>query len=162
MTCSKCAREVAPDEPWCPDCKAPTEFSERERKRMNVDVRARILWGDPTETIREDWRKKGATPTLIDIALREAVQERNRHFRIRGLQDLGMAVLCFLVGALAYWLQQGAVHGEIAIGGKGTAYVMIASVVAPLAGLWLGFRGVRRLASGGAAEKAASDLSEFE
>ncbi len=162
MTCSKCAREVPPGEPWCPDCKAPTEFSEREFKRMGVDVRARILWGDPVETIREDWLKKGAPPTLVDLALRQAIQERNRHFRIRGLQDIGMAVVCFVVGAGAYWLEQGAAHGEVRITGRGMALVMIASVVGPLAGLWLGFRGIRRIATGGASEKAASDLSEFE
>jgi len=121
---------------------------------MAVDVRARILWGDPIESIREACLKKGASPALVDAALREGLRERNRHFRFRGLQDIGLSLLCFLVGAGAYW--------EIRISGRGPAVVLIASVAGPLAGLWLGIRGIRRIATGGASEKAASDLSEFE
>jgi hypothetical protein len=129
---------------------------------MAVDVRARILWGDPIESIREACLKKGASPALVDAALREGLRERNRHFRFRGLQDIGLSLLCFLVGAGAYWMKEGAAHSEIPVTAKGMALLMIASVVGPLAGLWLGFRGIRRIATGGASEKAASDLSEFE
>jgi hypothetical protein len=73
-----------------------------------------------------------------------------------------MAAVCFLVGAGASWMLQGTVRGEIAVRGRGMALVMAASVVAPLAGLALGLRGIRRIATGGATEPAASDLSEFE
>ena len=129
---------------------------------MEVDVRARVLWADPVEEIRVAWLKKGAPAEEVRRALETAIRERHRHFRIRGIQDLLIAGGCFLGGGLAYWLQHALHEGEIALPGRAAAYVMIASVVLPLIGLAVGFRGTRRVLSGGAAEKAASDLSEFE
>jgi hypothetical protein len=162
VTCTTCAREIPDGEVWRLHCKTPAEFSAKEFERMKVDVRARVLWADPVESIREDWLKKGAPPTAVDIALRESIHERHRHFRLRGFQDLGMGILCLLLGGAAYLLQLASVHGEIRLGGRGTACMMIASVVAPLAGLLLTLRGIRRIATGGREEKQASDLSEFE
>ena len=129
---------------------------------MKVDVRARVLWADPIATIRDDWLKKGAPAEAVKAALQESVRERNRHFRIRGLQDLGLGLLAFLLGLGAYFLQRAAANAEISISAKGFALIMIASVGFPLVGLTLTWRGARRLATGGAEEKGASDLSEFE
>jgi len=162
MTCSKCGRAVAPGEPWCEVCRGPAEFSSRDRERMELDVRAHVLWGDPVEEIRVAWLKKGAPAEQVRKALEDSVRERHRHFRMRGFQDLLIAAGCFLGSGLAYWMQHAVQEGQIALPRKLTAYIMIASIVLPLAGLWFGFRGVRRVMSGGAAEKAASDLSEFE
>ena len=129
---------------------------------MEVDVRARILWGDPVEEIRASWLKKEAPAEAVRRALETAIRERHRHFGIRGFQDLLIAAACFLGGGAACWLQHAVHPGQIQWRGRATAYAMIASVVLPLIGLALGMRGVRRVLTGGTQEKAASDLSEFE
>jgi hypothetical protein len=131
---------------------------------MRVDVRARVLWGDPIETIREAWLVKGAPSPLLNSALEDAVLEREKHFRKRGLQDLGIGVACFCLGALAALFHYALFHGQIetTVTSKEMALVWIAMVALPLAGLHFSFRGVRRLATGGSSEGAASDLSEFD
>jgi hypothetical protein len=151
MTCSKCGRAVPPGEPWCEVCKGPAVFSDAEVERMRVDVRARILWADPVETIRDDWLKKGAPAGVVNSTLEAAIRERHRHFRVRGIQDVLMALGSFAVGAAAIYLFLDGYRG---------AALFIAMVGAPCVGLSLCFRGIGRIASGGKKENAASDLSE--
>ena len=162
VTCSKCAREVPPGQAWCEVCKAPTEFSVRERHQLNVDVRARVLWAEPIEVIRDDWLKKGAPAGNVEAAIEDALRARHRHFRFRGLVDLGLGILAFLLGGGACWIQYLIHHGQLVVHGDTDAILLIAAVALPCAGLGLSFRGIRRLMTGGASEGAASDLSEFE
>jgi hypothetical protein len=120
---------------------------------MKVDVRARVLWGDPIEAIRDSWLAKGAPSPLLNSALEDSTLERRWHFHKRGLQDIGVAILCFCLGAFAVWCHNAVVRG---------AAIWIAMIGLPLAGLHFAFRGVRRLTTGGSAEESASDLSEFD
>src|SRR5438045_2432026 len=64
-----------------------------------VDIRARILWGEDREEIRDDWLRRGAPAADVDADLRVALQERQRHFRTRGRQDLLIALLLFALAA---------------------------------------------------------------
>ncbi|MBI3855287.1 MAG: hypothetical protein HY293_06315 [Planctomycetes bacterium] len=161
MTCSKCGREVPAGQSWCEACRAPSEFSTRDQERMKVDVRARVLWADPVEEIRADWLKKGAPAEAVREALRDAVRERHRHFRVRGLQDVLSGLGCLVLGALAGWIFYAAGHGQIHFHSRVMELVFVAMAALPCVGLFLVSRGVRRIASGGAHEKGASDLSEL-
>src|SRR6185295_16574432 len=59
MTCTKCGQTVPDGKSWCDACHGPAQFSSRELGLMRVDIRARILWGDPIKEIREAWLAKG-------------------------------------------------------------------------------------------------------
>ena len=153
MTCTKCGRSVPPGEPWCDACRGPVEFSEKDVERMKVDVRSRILWADPVETIREEWLKKGAPAGLLASTLEAAVRERHRHFRVRGIQDVLIAVGAFVAAAFVIWVYLDGYR-------SGRLFVLMAGL--PCVGLIFGMRGLHRLSSGGKDEKQASDLSEFD
>jgi hypothetical protein len=129
---------------------------------MEVDVRARVLWGDDSEEICADWLKKGAPESDIRDVLAAALRERRHHFRVRGAQDLLMALGAFAVGALAASAYYAQMHAEFRITNRGMAMLMVAMVVGPLAGIALTYRGIRRLTIGGETAEAASDLAEFE
>jgi hypothetical protein len=133
MTCSKCGRAVPPGEPWCEVCKGPAVFSGRRSRAHAVDVRARILWADPVETIRDDWLKKALLPDVVNSTLEAAIRERHRHFRVRGIQDVLMAI-----GSFAVERPPLPVPGRISRGGA-----VIAMIGAPCVGLSLCFRGDR-------------------
>jgi hypothetical protein len=129
---------------------------------MKVDIRARVLWGDPLEEIRAEWLKKGAPAQDVGDEIRVAVQERLSHFRKKGSQDLLIGIACFLLAALSGWLHQAVYQGGIHIHHKAMALVLIALFVLPVSGLFFTIRGIRRIATGGSSEGAASDLSEFD
>jgi hypothetical protein len=129
---------------------------------MRVDVRARVLWADPVETIRADWLKKGAPAEEVRAALQEAVRERHRHFRMRGLQDVLIAVGCFGLTAGCIYIRHLVYEEGMSIDGKAFGYIIIGMAVLPSVGLWFGLRGLRRLRSGGKGEKGASDVSEYD
>jgi len=135
-----------------------TEFSARDRERMRNDVRARVLWSDPPESIRQDWLKKGAPDEEIQAAIEESFRERRRHFRGRGLLDLGAGIGSFLGAAVLFLLfhHHDAESGKLFMGGR--MLVLTAALLA--LGLWRTWRGVERLATGGSQEKAASDVED--
>lgn len=131
---------------------------------MRIDVRARVLWGEPIERIREAWLAKGAPATLLNAALDHAGLERRIHFRKRGLEDIGIGIACLGVGGLAAWFHYALFHGqiEIRVTAKMRSLIWAAMFGLPLIGLIFALRGVRRIISGGFDEEAASDLNEFE
>lgn len=157
MTCSKCGRDVPVGESWCA-CGGPSEFSARDRERMRVDVRARVLWADSVEAIREEWLKKGATGEEVRVALHDAIQERHRHFRTRGLVDLLSGTGCIFGVAILYFFahHHDPESGKLFMGGR--TLILAAALLA--AGLWFAWRGVSRLATGGTREKGASDVED--
>ncbi len=163
MICAGCRQAVPLGLRECPACRAPAEFSTQDRKRMDVEIRARVLWGDLPEEIREDWIRKGAPEPDIDEALRTAGLERRQHFRLRGMQDLGIALLLFLAAGAAAWTFHAELHGiRFLRRGRGMALVIVAMTLLPLAGLALAFRGLRRLTVGGDPAESASNLSEID
>lgn len=157
MTCSKCGRDVPVGAAWC-GCGGPAEFSSRDRERMRLDVRARVLWADPVETIREEWLKKGAPGQEIRAAIDDSLRERRSHFRARGFRDLLTGVACFAGGAAAAAVTRTTTSGDAPVSAKGFALILVATAALPAIGLWFTWRGVRRLATGGAEEKGASDV----
>src|SRR5204863_7652018 len=136
---------------------APVEFTPKQRERMDVDVRARVLWGDPPDAIQEDWLKKGAPAAEVAGALKAAMSERVRHFRVRGVQDLALAIGAFLAAAGAAGLYWAFRQGWIALYGRVIGYLVVSMAVFPCVGLVFGFRGFRRLTGGGEQTEAASD-----
>jgi len=123
---------------------------------MKRDVRARVLWADPVETIREEWLKKGAPGEEIRTAIDDAFRERRRHFRTRGFLDLVSGIGSFLGAAILFYLfhRHDPETGKAFMGGR--ALVLAAVLLA--VGLWFTWRGVGRLATGGSHEKEASDV----
>jgi len=126
---------------------------------MIVDIRARVMWGDLAEDIRNDWLAKGAEAEAVRAALQESFQERQRHFRTRGLQDLFMGMGAIAIGGGgAAWLW----FARSAAVSRGSAKISGLAVLIGCFGVFLLVRGINRLLTGGAAEKSASDLSEFD
>jgi len=133
-------------------------FSDRDRTRLQDDVRARVIWGDSVEDIRTDWLNKKAPAPDIKAALQSALRERNAHFRARGIRDFVLGLACFVVGAVAVILFQSAAGGKIQLAPKEGALVLIGMAAAPAAGIAFAIRGVRRILTGGKSELSASDL----
>jgi hypothetical protein len=140
------------------------EFSDREYQSMKVDIRARVLWGDSKETIQSAWLAKGAPGPQVNSALEDALDERLRHFRLRGAQDLLIGLGLIGIGAILAWFQYALYRGQIemAVSAKMMALVWIGMVGMPLAGLHFSLRGIRRMVGGGLNAEAASDMSEFD
>ena len=116
---------------------------------MAVDIRARILWGDNLDDIRSDWQKKGASDVQITAALKAAEDERQRHFRSRGILDLALAAGAWIATALLWWLW---------FDGSRSGRLMVLMAVGPMVAFWFSSRGVVRLFRGGDAGETASDL----
>lgn len=125
---------------------------------MGVDVNARMMWGDSRGEIREAWLKKGAPAEALDQALSAASRERREHFRTRGKLDLLMALGLWVVGGIGFWIIQAVESGQFSIRGRSYVIVSIGMLAAPLAGILLGIRGLRRLSVGGDAEEAATNI----
>jgi hypothetical protein len=159
MVCSKCGLAIPSG---LTACRTPVEFSSRDQERMGVDIRARVLWGEPLEEIQADWRKKGAPEAEIRAALNLAIQERRSHFRMRGTQDLAVGIALFLFAAISYGFHWAANHGGLVLPRKTIAGIAVTAILLPLAGLFLSIRGIRRMAVGGEVKEAASDLNELE
>jgi hypothetical protein len=125
---------------------------------MRVDIRARVLWADSVDAIREEWLKKGASGEEIRAALEESFRERRRHFRTRGLIDLLSGIGSFLGVAVLVYLfhHHDPETGKLFMGGR----VLIAAAVLLAVGLWFSWRGVGRLATGGSHEKGATDVED--
>jgi len=161
MTCMKCGSRVFPGSSVCETCNAPVEFPAAEQDRMAVDIRARVLWGDQIEEIRADWLAKGAPPEAVRVALEASFEERQCHFRKRGLQDLLLGIGALAVGgAGAVWSTAG-LSGRVHMT-RGEFRLSLGMTLLLFLGLFLTIRGVHRLLTGGAAEKSASDLSELD
>ena len=154
MTCSACGREIPVGFARCGPC--------ADRDRQGVDIRARILWGEDPEEVRDDWIRKGAPRAEVHADLRAALQERRTHFRVRGVQDLLIALLLIALGAGALWIHWAERHHQILLRPKTSALVLCGMVALPTCGVLLAMRGIRRVLIGGELSEAASDLSELE
>ena len=117
--------------------------------KMAVDIRARILWGDKLDAIRSDWQKKGASDVQITSALKAAEDERQQHFRSRGILDLTLAAGAWIATAFLWWLW---------LDGWRSGRLMVLMAVAPMVAFWFSSRGVVRVFRGGDADEAASDI----
>lgn len=161
MQCSKCRAPLPPGAAECRPCHAPGEFSDAERGRMETDIRARVMWGDLVEDIRTDWLAKGAEPDAVRAALQESFDERQRHFRTRGLQDLAMGVGALVLGGGGIAMNYLDVARSLTLS-RGQFKISLILIAIGCLGVFLTIRGVHRLLTGGAAEKSASDLSEID
>jgi hypothetical protein len=154
MNCPKCAEPIPAGETACPPC---------QRARMGVDINARVMWGDPLDEIRNDWLTKGVRAEAVEEALNAAIRERRAHFRQRGTWDVLSALGLFIVGGIGFWITRVEASGEVfRLGGRLSVIVAMAAFGAPLAGILLGIRGVRRLCVGGEADEAASDIDHSD
>ena len=154
MTCRACGREIPAGSARCNPC--------ADRDRQRVDIRARILWGEDPEEIRDDCLRKGALTAELNADLRAALQERRTHFRGRGVQDLLIALLLIVLGAGAFWIHWAERHHQILLRPKTSALVLCGMIALPTCGVLLAMRGIRRVLIGGERCEAASDLSELE
>jgi hypothetical protein len=129
---------------------------------MGVDIHARVTWGEAPDEIRQIWLKKGAPAEAVEEALKAAALERREHFRQRGRWDLLIALGLLLAGGLGYLIVQAVDSGQLTLKARAYAIVAIAAVAAPIAGLFLGIRGFRRVFVGGDAGEAASDIDHSD
>jgi hypothetical protein len=130
---------------------------------MGVDINARVSWGDPVDAIRSEWQAKGAAAEEVEEALNAAIGERRAHFRRLGTRDVLIALGLLVVGGIGFWITRVEASGEVfRLGGRSSVIVAMAAFGAPLAGLLLGFRGIRRLCVGGEADEAASDIDHSD
>ncbi len=129
--------------------------------KVRNEVRASILWGEPAASVRDEHLKKGVPAHVVEAALREALKERDSHFKKSGLMDLLYAALCAAGAAVAImtFLAIKKSQGQVSRY-RGLAGLMLAVVGLPVASAFFLLRGIVRLCRGGAGEGAASDVKK--
>jgi hypothetical protein len=161
--CARCGQHLPAHATLCPACRTPTPLTPERLVQMGVDINARVTWGEPVPEIREAWLKKGAPAEAVEEALRAAARERRAHFRKQGTWDLLKALGLFVLGGIGLWIVRVEASGEVfRLGGRSSILVAIAAFGAPIAGFFLGIRGLRRIYVGGEAEEAATDISHSD
>jgi hypothetical protein len=163
IRCARCDQQLPAHATECPGCRTPTPFTPARLREMGVDVNARVMWGDSPQEIRDAWLKKGAPAEALDQALGAAARERRAHFRQLGLRDILIALGLFVVGAIGFWITRVEASGEaFQLGGRASLIVGAAAFGAPLAGIFLGGRGLRRMTRGGGDGEGASEIDHSD
>jgi len=168
--CKDCKSEIPAGSKKCPYCWAdvtpaapPPSTAPADPRiaidlfRLRTDVRARVMWGEDPKAIRAELVRQGLSKKDQDAVLGEALQERNQHFRQKGVVDLTLGVLCAVgfLATLVFWYFSG---GRVNFKGLGALVLLI--VAFPVASVLFLFRGIKRLARGGKGEAEASDVSQ--
>lgn len=101
--------------------------------RLADGARARIIWGDPVEEVRQGLLHDGCDPAQADAILRDAVADRARTQRMNGIRDcaigLGPAVYATVVFV------------TVEFRGRARAWVFASAIAASLAAVRFLFRG---------------------
>jgi len=166
-TCGKCGSVVRLDHSACPACgevrsgtsvRAAAAAAPR-REDVEIEVRARLMWGESPEGVRADFLRKGVRSVELDVVLRKAVEERKKYYRNLGLKNLIGGAVLFALG-LAFLLISNAFfkgEGEIR---RLPIWMLIAGITAPVSGILLMVKGGRRMGRPGEGERETEAHTE--
>ncbi len=118
-----------------------TSGSQMPAGQVFTEARARIIWGDPPESVRAYLTSNGVPGTAADAKIKEFLVERNRELRSIGFRKLviGLA-LTGTAGTMIYFIAP-------LTGGMAWARILALPVLVGLIGLWKLVNGILYLLS---------------
>jgi len=123
-----------------------------------VEARARIIWGEPSLSVRGFLVSNGVPDSVADAKIREFVLERATEIRRRGIKDIifGVTVVGVCGGLFAYWVLN---YGwRIVVVWFARGFIWLALV--GFYGIWKLSRGVIRLVCPQTEHKPISEITE--
>lgn len=118
------------------------------------DARARVIWGDPPETVIRWLADHGVPEAEARDIVRGARMERGREIRLMGLRDAGIGLLLLALGvAIALYIWNG--------GGRMSprrSETFAGGCIAAAIGFWRTLRGIERILEGAAAQGSIPDM----
>jgi hypothetical protein len=115
--------------------------SQMQTGQVFTEARARIIWGDPPESVRAYLTSNGVPGTAADAKIKEFLVERNRELRSIGFRNLviGLALIG-TAGTMIYFFAR-------LPGGTRSARLLALTVLVGLIGLWKLVNGIVYLLS---------------
>jgi hypothetical protein len=128
-----------------------------EPNNILSEARARIIWGEPSSSVRYFLISNGISDLVADAKLKEFELERNRELRGIGLRDVLIGIL--LTGAAGITLYIALPHASATSGEiKALAVVLLAGAY----GLWKLGRGVIYLIRPQSEHKSIPDIVQSD
>lgn len=127
-----------------------TSDLDAKRKALIVEARAKIIWGESSDQVREWLVAKGFTNAQSDEILRQTLSERAREVRRRGTREI-------LTGAFAVALAS-AIFVSLYPAGFFRRRVLLLACLVLAYGVWHLLKGVGKVLDG---EKARGSVAEM-
>ncbi len=129
-------------------------------EKLLVDARARLVWGDSKEDVRNMLLENGLETQFVDNVMHKLFTERGRSMRKKGVRDLLIGVGIVLAATVwillfflaAYYIQGGYRRPVVGLAGMGS--------FAFFYGWYRIYRGADRLIFGAYAEGADSEFED--
>ena len=130
---------------------------------MNADkfiseARARIIWGEPSPSVRDFLISNGVSDLVVDAKLKEFVLERNKELRNIGIRNTLIGVV--LTGAAGVITYIALAHGSGL--SSGITRALGVALLAGLYGLWKLVKGVIYLVRPQSEHKSIPDIIESD
>lgn len=113
---------------------------DEELKKVLVEARARIIWGNPISETTGWLKEKGLSETQIETVIQTCMHERAAEIRKRGFSDVVIGASLVIAGLLILVL----LSGDRREFGRSLVYIMVGVIY----GAWRVFRGIGRLIDG--------------
>jgi hypothetical protein len=145
------------------------QLANPEMEKLAWEARARITWGETTDSVRDWLRESGADEVSAQDIIAICLKERGRSLRLKGLRDLVIGATSILLGYCGYIvgvLIAQHVEKRLYVPGKnpGARVLILFGTVGFLAllyGFHLAFRGCVRLVLGARTKGADSDVGDL-
>lgn len=125
--------------------------------KLISEARARIIWGEPSSSVRDFLISNGISDSIADTKLREFGVERNRELRKIGLRNVLIGIL--LMAPAAITLYVAFLHGALSSGIiKALAFVFLAGCY----GLWKLVKGLVYLVRPQSEHKSIPDIIQSD
>ena len=124
---------------------------ERDLKRIIVQARAEIMWGTSVPSVIKWLRGEGLSESQIGAVITACTRERGVEIRRLGLRDTLIGGTLAVSGALAF------VWGTLVENGLATRALTVLVLIG-LYGIWLTWRGVKRLLLGARTKGSLTEM----
>ena len=129
---------------------------------MNADkfiseARARIIWGEPSPSVRDFLITNGVSDLVVDAKLKEFELERNRELRGIGLRNVMIGIVLAGAAGITLYLTL-----PIASAASGIIKALAVVLLAGLYGLWKLVKGVTYLVRPQSEHKSIPDIIESD
>jgi hypothetical protein len=125
--------------------------------KVITEARARIIWGDSADSVRDYLVSNGISRSVADAKVAEFTLERKRELRRMGLRDLSVGILLSAASGVTLWIampQASATSGVV----MGLAVVFMAGCF----GLWKLWTGIVYLVRPQSEHKSIPDIEQSD
>jgi MFS family permease len=125
-----------------------------------TEARAKIIWGEPSSSVRGFLVSNGVSDTIADTKISEFIAERSAEIRRLGIRGIfiGVTLIVASGGLVAYWAA--AYGASILVGWQFTRAAVTILVLIGFFGVWKLLRGVIYLVAPQSEHKSIPDIEE--